>query len=195
MRSLALTLSLCALLISCDKDKDKSAPTTVEAKSEAVEPAAEAKPTAEAEQGGAKPPAPPTQAKDAGFAGTYTFKQTLQVLGEDDWEDAEFESCAWIEPENGQLKFDFVLWFTNAHSCSASGVANPTKEAQTWLYTEALEDNEHDCQLTFKVTGDKIIIEDVGEHCQTHYCGMRGHIGTTEFERSSLKAGKHCSIN
>lgn len=140
--------------------------------------------TGEAESPPDKPPVYEMldQPSDAELVGQYTNTHGMQVVGDSgEWEMDEATDCLSIkEADDQRMTFAFELYFTNAHTCFMSGVAERDGVGQ-WVHTEKTEDV--DCTLRISVADDNIQLRDVDSGCRTHYCGARGFIDGASFSR------------
>lgn len=86
----------------------------------------------------------------------------------------------WTHP--GALRFTFVLWHNNWHSCFMDGIALEGEDS--YEYRERLANDYgigKECILRIRPSGNEIVLEDVEGPCQTKYCGAGGYIGGIRF--------------
>jgi hypothetical protein len=128
------------------------------------------------------PPAPATPER---WAGVYEREHVVRLL--DEKRNETVTDRLVLEPDpSGGLRFDFELWFTNAHRCAMSGVAMPKRD-----YFEWSDSTNAGCALRIVKVGPIVHLEDFRGACgRAGACGVRGKIDGSRLTRVSPARGR-----
>jgi hypothetical protein len=173
--SLAVALAMTSVL-ACKKDTVTEDTTPKETSTQPSETPEETTPPAEADV-----PAP-----EPSIEGGYAWNHIIEVYDGEEGADEEVTDCLALKKEGEDLSFAFELVQTNAHTCSMNGVAKADGENR-WVYEENNEEDGFACRLEIVVTDTAIELKD-SEDCRSYYCGARGYIDGSSFERATRRA-------
>ena len=91
-----------------------------------------------------------------------------------------------IKQSENKAYFRLELEFYNGHRCSLSGMSKTSGSSLSYHAKQDELDGKL-CVLNLNISGDQIILEDVGGICQSHSCGARGYYTGITFNISKRR--------
>lgn len=126
------------------------------------------------------------------LSGLYGTRRPSSIYNPDTQKDEPVDmwDCMALKRQSDtEIRFKFMLFGANAHSCEMEGVAR-RKNGSTYEYRELMDlgDGKAECRLSLSVHKGYVELQDADENCRRNYCGMRAGISGVAFARGGLGA-------